>query len=88
MEKAVSSLMTQEILDYFLERFRLDREIKKLGDFENYVFETYKNGQPYILRITHSSHRSKNEILSELDWMRHLNSKWPIGPRGFSLGGR
>ena len=87
MEKAVSSLMTQEILDYFLERFRLDREIKKLGDFENYVFETYKNGQPYILRITHSSHRSKNEILSELDWMRHLNSKGLSVPEVFPSAG-
>lgn len=75
MEKAVSTLMTQEILDYFLERFGLDRETKKLGDFENYVFETYRNGHPYIMRLTHRSHRSKDEVLSELDWMRHLNSK-------------
>ena len=75
MEKAVSSLMTQEILQSFLERFGLEREVKKLGDFENYVYETNRNGHPYIMRLTHSSHRSKNEVLSELDWMMHLNSK-------------
>lgn len=83
MEKAVSSLMTQEILAHFLERFGLDREAKKLGDFENYVFETYRNGQPYIMRITHSSHRSKEEVLSELDWMRHLNGNGVFVPEVF-----
>ncbi|ESU32786.1 hypothetical protein G3A_09490 [Bacillus sp. 17376] len=40
MEKEVSSLMTQEITHDFLDRFGLDREVKKLGDFENYVYET------------------------------------------------
>lgn len=75
MEKAVNLLMTQAILDDFLERFGLEREMKKLGDFENYVFETYRNGHPYIMRVTHSSHRSKDEVLSELDWMRHLNNE-------------
>lgn len=72
MEQAVDILMTQELLNVFLERFDMEVEVKKLGDFENYVYETYKNGQPFIMRITHSSHRNKEEILSELDWMRHL----------------
>lgn len=83
MEKAVSSLMTEEILHNFLERFGLEREVKKLGDFENYVYETYINGHPYIMRLTHSSHRSKDEVLSELDWMRHLNSKGLSVPEVF-----
>jgi amicoumacin kinase len=75
MEKAVDSFMNQAILNDFLEKFDLEREVKKLGDFENYVYETYRNEHPYILRLTHSSHRSKDEVLSELDWMRHLNSQ-------------
>jgi amicoumacin kinase len=75
MEKAVSTLMTKELLDDFLAVFGLEREAKKLGDFENYVYETYKNGHPFIMRLTHSSHRSKDEVLSELDWMRHLNNQ-------------
>lgn len=86
MEKAVSSLMTQEILDDFLARFGLTEEVKKLGDFENYVYETYKNGQPYIMRITHSSHRSREEVLSELDWMRYLNSEGLSVPEVFPSG--
>jgi len=83
MEKAVSSLMNQEILNDFLERFGLEREVKKLGDFENYVFETYRNGHPFILRLTHSSHRSKDEALSELDWMRYLNNEGLSVPEVF-----
>jgi amicoumacin kinase len=83
MEKAVSNLMNQEILDEFLGRFGLEKEVKKLGDFENYVYETYKNGQPYIMRLTHSSHRDMDEVLSELDWMRHLNSRGLSVPEVF-----
>lgn len=72
MEKIVDGLMTQVLLKKFLNLYGLESEVKKLGDFENYVFETYMDGKPYILRLTHSSHRSGDEIASELDWMRHL----------------
>ncbi|MGV2940964.1 phosphotransferase enzyme family protein [Mesobacillus sp. LC4] len=87
MEKAVSTLMNQEILGEFLRRFGLEEEVKKLGDFENYVYETYKNGQPYIMRLTHSSHRNMDEVLSELDWMRHLKSNGLSVPKVFQSEG-
>lgn len=83
MEKVVDFLMTEELLVDFLERFGLERETKKLGDFENYVFETYREGHPYIMRITHSTHRNKEEILSELDWMRHLHNEGLSVPEVF-----
>lgn len=72
MEKIVDELMTQVLLNIFLRLYGLESDVKKLGDFENYVFEGYRDGKPYILRLTHSSHRSGEEIASELDWMRHL----------------
>jgi amicoumacin kinase len=87
MEKDVSALMNQEILYNFLECFGLEREVKKLGDFENYVYETYRNGHPYIMRLTHSSHRSRDEVLSELDWMRHLKNEGLSVPEVFSSEG-
>lgn len=73
MEKKVDQLMTERILNEFLEFYGLEKEVKKLGDFENYVYETYQGEKAYILRITHSSHRSGTDILSELDWMQHLH---------------
>lgn len=73
MEKDVEKLMTDQLLNQFLNLYGLEPKVKKLGDFENYVFETYKNGKALILRITHSSHRSGEDIESEMDWMRHLH---------------
>lgn len=88
MEQTVNLQMTGEVLNDFLERFGLEPEVKKLGDFENYVFETYRAGHPYIMRITHSTHRYKDEILSELDWMKHLYCEGLSVPEVFpSLGG-
>jgi hypothetical protein len=75
MEKSVEILFTEDILTCFLESFHLHTEVKKLGDFENYVFEAYRGNNPVILRITHNSHRSKDEILAELDWMNYLHNK-------------
>jgi amicoumacin kinase len=73
MEKSVEILFTEDILKRFLTSFGLQSEVKKLGDFENYVFEVYLGDEPVILRITHSSHRSKEEINAELDWVNYLN---------------
>ncbi len=72
MEKSVEVLFSEEVLQHFLTAFQLESNVKKLGDFENYVFETYRNGQPFILRITHCSHRSEDQIRAELDWMNFL----------------
>ncbi|WP_066066216.1 phosphotransferase enzyme family protein [Neobacillus soli] len=83
MEKSVEVLFTQEILNGFLEGFQLESQVKKLGDFENYVFEVYRNDAPLVLRITHSSHRKKSEIEAELDWMNYLNQNIVQCPKVF-----
>ncbi|ULT58393.1 phosphotransferase [Neobacillus drentensis] len=72
MEKSVEVLFTQTILDNFLGCFQLEDKVRKLGDFENYVFEVYQDGKPLVLRITHSSHRKRTEIGAELNWMDFL----------------
>lgn len=83
MEKAVDALMTEEILHHFLSIFSLDTvNYKKLGDFENYVYQTSKDGEELILRITHSSHRKLEELLSEVDWMSFLRTEGVKVPRG------
>jgi amicoumacin kinase len=74
MEKTINTLLTNELLFQLFERFSVQTDsYKKLGDFENYVYEVYQDGQPVILRLTHSSHRNMDEIQSELDWMNFLH---------------
>lgn len=84
MEKSVGILFTEDVLNYFLESFHLQTEVKKLGDFENYVFEAFRGDNPVILRITHSSHRDKNEIMAELDWMNYLHKQKVNCPEAFT----
>lgn len=76
MEKAVDALMTDNVLHHFLSIYSLNAvNYKKLGDFENYVFQASKDGEELILRITHSTHRKLEELLSEVDWMSYLRSE-------------
>ncbi|CAM3483054.1 phosphotransferase [Aeromicrobium ponti] len=84
MEKAVEALMTVNILSEFLLVYSMDKkDYKKLGDFENYVYEVYRNEESYILRITHSSHRKHEEILAEVDWVNYLNQQGVKVPEVF-----
>jgi amicoumacin kinase len=76
MEKWVEDLFTKEVFQKAAEYYGADiANAKKLGDFENYVYEVHKNGIPYILRLTHSSHRSKDQVEAELEWVNYLHSQ-------------
>lgn len=89
MEALVEKLFTVDIINQALKAFSLQKDCKKLGDFENYVFEVSKNDEPFILRLTHSSHRNEMELLAEMDWMQYLH-KCGIGvPKVFpSINGK
>ncbi|WP_018759979.1 phosphotransferase enzyme family protein [Paenibacillus terrigena] len=43
-----------------------------LGNHQSYVYGYEKGGNEYILRISHSSHRSVNQIEAELNWIEYL----------------
>ncbi|MBM7704409.1 phosphotransferase enzyme family protein [Metabacillus iocasae] len=74
MEKWIEELFSEHVLEDAASRYKADAiHAKKLGDFENYVFEVKKNETPYILRLTHSSHRSKEEVEAELQWINYLH---------------
>ncbi|MUK87927.1 phosphotransferase [Ornithinibacillus sp. L9] len=89
MEPAVEQLLSKEIMEEALSHFTLRPEYRKLGDFENYVFEVYRNDMPYILRITHSTHRSEDEIKAELDWINFLHFEQVNVPKAYeSKNGR
>lgn len=74
MEQAVAKLMTEHVIQEAQSRFSCDSgEPKLLGDFENYVFEVSKEGKPYVLRLTHSSHQTLEMVEAELDWLNYLS---------------
>lgn len=72
MERSVAVLHTKEIISHFLQCFSLDEEYKLLGDFENFVYEVYKDGNAFILRVTHSSHRNLENLYAEIEWVNYL----------------
>ncbi|NOU96777.1 phosphotransferase [Paenibacillus sp. LMG 31456] len=74
MEQQVERLFGESVLREAAERFGLNQEyFKKLGDFENYVYEMHnQQGEAVIMRLTHSSHRSESRIAAELDWIYFL----------------
>ncbi|MBP3952987.1 phosphotransferase enzyme family protein [Bacillus suaedae] len=82
MEETVSALFSKDILHEAAGYFSLEiASLKEVGSFENYVFEAIQDGKPVILRLTHSSHRSQEQIESELDWLLYLhNHNAPVCP--------
>lgn len=86
MEKQVDELLSdQMLLKAALWAGTHPDKLSKLGDFENYVFDT--GTEPGIMRMSHSSHRSEEEILSELDvllyWANNgVNVAKPVTSQG------
>ncbi len=73
MEIAVERVFTKEILKRAASLFHVTVEEKPLGDFENYIFKAKgDNDENFVLRLTHSSHRSKQEVEAELDFLRYV----------------
>lgn len=73
MEKAVASLFTETIINEGLRQFEVDvHSAKMLGDFENFIYEGVRENRKVIVRYTHSSHRTDEQIISEIDWVCHL----------------
>jgi amicoumacin kinase len=75
LEHEVELLFKDEVIEKATQLFNLDYStLKKLGSFENYVFSGKRagDGQDFILRFTHSSHRSKQQVEAELAWLQYL----------------
>jgi len=76
MESWIDEMFTYERLVEAAKRFGANAENAiKRGDFENYVYEVQKDGKPYMLRLTHTSHRSKEQVIAELEWVNDLHAR-------------
>jgi Ser/Thr protein kinase RdoA (MazF antagonist) len=74
MEKEIRALLNEEILNEAAGRFGVNiSEVKLIGGFQNFIYEYRKQEKSYILRLTHSSHRSENLIKGELDFILYLS---------------
>ncbi|MFF2459020.1 phosphotransferase enzyme family protein [Peribacillus simplex] len=75
MEASVERIFSMELVKLAGHFFQVNAgDPVKLGDAENYVFEVYRDGTPYILRMTHQSHRTKGQVLAELKWIEYLQN--------------
>lgn len=76
MKDEQKALFTEEIQAEAARRFDLDlSSLKPLDGFENMVYEAAREGRPYILRMSHSEHRTVDEVHSELAWLEFLASR-------------
>jgi len=56
---------------HVLSRLSIDDGFVDLGGFESHIFEVGDR----IIRLTHDSHRSEDQILGELEWLTDLKSR-------------
>ena len=72
MEQSVERVFTKDIVKNAASQFGMTVEEKPVGDFENYLFKGETgDGVQRILRLTHSTHRSKDEIEAELTFLKY-----------------
>lgn len=74
MEKAVADLLKPghltEAAAYWGGK---GEDLELLGEVENFVYGFRPSEMDLILRLTHSSHRTPDQVRGELDWMDHLH---------------
>lgn len=73
MKAELRILFDDRVLDTAAERFGLGRTtLRRLDSFENVVLEATRDGLSCILRISHNSHRTLDQVQAELDWLDYL----------------
>jgi amicoumacin kinase len=73
LEQEVDILFSDDIIKQGAKLFNLDySSLEKLGSFENYVFSGKRDGEECIVRFTHSSHRTQQQVEAELAWLQFL----------------
>jgi Ser/Thr protein kinase RdoA (MazF antagonist) len=83
MDKEIREKFSKEILEKICPHFSTTvDEIKFIGGFQSFVYEFKYGGKSAILRISHSSHRTANEICGEIDWINFLANSGIPAARG------
>jgi len=73
MDKRIREVYSDAVLTEALARYGVTTDSAHLLDgFESFIYEYEKDGQGYVLRITHSSRRTADLIGGEVDWINYL----------------
>ncbi len=73
MEKWIKDVYDEAILTEALARYQIQREnLEELDGFESFIYGYARNGAGYILRVSHSSHRTWEMIMGEMEWLSYL----------------
>lgn len=73
MEPKIKALFQDDILEVSKTLYDMDlNSCQFLGGFESFVYEYRFEDKAFILKISHSSHRTQSQIESEFDFVNHL----------------
>jgi Ser/Thr protein kinase RdoA (MazF antagonist) len=69
----IKSRFNDNLLREAMHRYGLEaHQARPVGEFDSFVYEINMAGQAGILRISHSSVRSAELVMGELDWLNYL----------------
>lgn len=72
MNNEINALMNNKLVRAAAARWSGEGKIELLDQVANYVYQFQSQGHWKILRISHHSHRSEEQISAELDWVNFL----------------
>jgi Ser/Thr protein kinase RdoA (MazF antagonist) len=72
MEERIVSLLRPEHIPEAAHQWNATGEAVLLDDVTNFVYEFPSQDERRILRLTHNSHHTEDEIIAELDWLKFL----------------
>ena len=90
MLPAMRAAWSSDILRRAAELYGADpRGMQDCGGGENFVYGYERGGERYVLRIGHSTHRTRQLVQAEIDWLNCLVSHHlPVARPSQSLNGR
>lgn len=75
MEDNIKIKFTKEVISESVQRYcAKDNDITMIGNHQNYVFRANLQDRTIFIRITHESHRNKQLIQAEIEWIQYLST--------------
>lgn len=78
MSHGVRKLISQfddAMLQAAMTRFNMHGPCENQNGYENHVYRCLRLGEPVILRIGHTEHRTTGEVCAELAFLKHLHAE-------------